>query len=160
RTDRRAGLVVVEPDALGALLGHDVEDLVRDRGPLRPVERIPLDAALVDRRVRALGLAGAAVDALVGDHRGHAGRVSGGCMRAQSRTVACWASSSRSACGPPEPCVGRFGKGLARGEEVRPDLFHESRWGRVIVRLARQSLTRPDTRLRLRWRRLGVWAVT
>src|SRR5581483_8982935 len=65
RTDRRAGLVVVEPDALGALLGHDVEDLVRDRGPLRPVERIPLDAALVDRRVRALGLAGAAVDALV-----------------------------------------------------------------------------------------------
>ena len=71
RADGRAGLLVVEPHALGALLGDDVEDLIVERGVHRAVGAEPLHAGLVDGRVRTLRLAGAAVDALVGDHRGH-----------------------------------------------------------------------------------------
>ena len=71
RTHRRARLLIEEPDALGALLGNDVEDVVRDRVVHPSVLRLPLDRALVDGRVRALGLARAAVDALGRDHRGH-----------------------------------------------------------------------------------------
>src|SRR5439155_12672640 len=66
-----ARLLVVEADALGALLGDDVEDVVGDRRMHRPVGRLPLDPALVDGGVRALRLAGAAVDALAGDDRRH-----------------------------------------------------------------------------------------
>src|SRR5207245_724898 len=65
------GLVVVEADALGALLGDDVEDVVRQRRMHRAVGRLPFDAALVDGGVRALRLAGAAVDAFAGDYRRH-----------------------------------------------------------------------------------------
>src|SRR5262249_24754625 len=63
--------VVVEPDALRALLRNDVEDIVRDRGVHRPVRRLPLDPALVDRGVGALRLTRPAVDALVRDDRRH-----------------------------------------------------------------------------------------
>src|SRR5262245_876389 len=55
--DRLAGLVVVESDALRAEVRIDDVDVL----------------TLRDRLVRALGLAGAAVDALLGDHRGHRG---------------------------------------------------------------------------------------
>src|SRR5437867_6817472 len=71
RADLRARLLVVEPDALGALLGDDVEDVVGDRRMHRPVRRLPLDPALVDGGVRALRLAGAAVAAFAGDHCRH-----------------------------------------------------------------------------------------
>src|SRR6185295_19342975 len=54
-----------------ALLRDDVEDVVRDRGVHRPVGRLPLDPALVDRGVGALGLTRPAVDALVRDDRRH-----------------------------------------------------------------------------------------
>src|SRR5207245_3413694 len=53
------------------LLGDDVEDVVGDRRMHRPVGRLPLDPALVDGGVRALRLAGTAVDALAGDDRRH-----------------------------------------------------------------------------------------
>src|SRR5207244_7864201 len=43
RTDRRARLVVVEADALRALLGDNVEDVVRQRRAHRAVGRLPLD---------------------------------------------------------------------------------------------------------------------
>ena len=72
-TDGGARLLVVEADALGALLRDDVEDVVRQRRMHRAVRRLPLDAALVDGGVRALGLAGPAVDAFTGDHRRHRG---------------------------------------------------------------------------------------
>src|SRR4029453_4773002 len=49
------GLVIVKPDALGTEVRVDNVDVVAFR----------------DRFVRALWLAGAAVDALLGDHRGH-----------------------------------------------------------------------------------------
>src|SRR5262249_11905683 len=51
RADRLAGLVIVEPDALGAEFGVDDVDFF----------------ALADRLVRALGLARAAVDAVGSD---------------------------------------------------------------------------------------------
>ena len=70
-TDRGACLVVVKADALGALLGDDVEDLARQRRVRRPVERLPVHRALIDGRIRALGLAGPTIDALAGDHRRH-----------------------------------------------------------------------------------------
>src|SRR5437867_5670380 len=73
RADLGARLLVVEADALGALLGDDVEDVVGDRRMHRAVGRLPLDPALVDGGVRALGLAGAAVDAFAGDHCRHRG---------------------------------------------------------------------------------------
>src|SRR5256712_11572808 len=71
RADLGARLLIVEADALGALLGDDVEDVVGDRRMHRAVGRLPLHPALVDGCVRALGLAGAAVDALAGDDRRH-----------------------------------------------------------------------------------------
>src|SRR5260370_12857216 len=55
RTDGRAGFLVVETDALGAEQRIDDEDVL----------------ALRDGLVGALRLAGAAVDALFGDHRRH-----------------------------------------------------------------------------------------
>ena len=42
------------PTHLGALLRHDVEDVVRDGGCIRPVRRLPLHRALIDRGVGAL----------------------------------------------------------------------------------------------------------
>src|SRR5207244_11012276 len=71
RANLGARLLVVEADALSALLGDDVEDVVGDPRMHRPVGRLPLDPALVDGGVRALRLAGAAVDAFAGDHRRH-----------------------------------------------------------------------------------------
>src|SRR6185369_7746225 len=59
RTHRRALFLVEEPDAFRALLGNDVVDVLRQRG-VRPVV-LEGGAALVDGRVRTLGLAGAAV---------------------------------------------------------------------------------------------------
>src|SRR5439155_25937811 len=71
RTDRGAGLVIEEADALGTLLGDDVEDVVRDGRVHRAVGRLPLDAALIDGGVGALRLAGPAVDAFAGDYGCH-----------------------------------------------------------------------------------------
>src|SRR5262245_196059 len=73
RADRRALFLVEEAHALGAFRGDDVIDVLGERR-LAVAAVLPLGAALVDRRVRALGLACAAVDALLGDHRGHGGR--------------------------------------------------------------------------------------
>ena len=70
RTHGGAGLVIEEADTFGALLGNDVEDVVRDRGVCDAVQ-LPLDAALVNGGVRALGLTRAAVDALVRNDRRH-----------------------------------------------------------------------------------------
>src|SRR5215813_4907962 len=63
-------LLVEEADALGALLGNNVIDLLRD-GRMALAVVLPRRTALVDRRVGAFRLAGAAVDALLGDHRRH-----------------------------------------------------------------------------------------
>src|SRR5262249_9210726 len=71
RAHRGAGLVVVEADAFGALLGDDVEDLARQRRPHRPVGCLPVHGALIDGRIGALRLACAAVDAFAGDHGRH-----------------------------------------------------------------------------------------
>ena len=66
RTDGSACLVVVEADALGALLRHDVEDLVDERRTLGPVGRIPFDAMfaahIVDDVQHGLVPAGGRVD--------------------------------------------------------------------------------------------------
>jgi len=50
-----ASFLIMESDALRALLGDDVEDVVRQRRMHRPVLRLPFDSALVDGGVRALG---------------------------------------------------------------------------------------------------------
>src|SRR5262245_5051441 len=65
-------LLIEEADALGALLGYDLVDILADGWMGRPVV-LPRAPPLVDRRVRTLRLAGAAVDAFRGDHRRHAG---------------------------------------------------------------------------------------
>src|SRR5438093_601781 len=59
RANRRAGLLIVEADALGAQLRIDDEDVL----------------ALADGLVRALGLARPAVDALHGDEGRHVRRI-------------------------------------------------------------------------------------
>jgi hypothetical protein len=69
-TNGGAGFLIVESHALRTLLRNDVENIRGDRRVLHTVQ-LPLDAALVDGRVRALGLASPAVDALAGDHRRH-----------------------------------------------------------------------------------------
>src|SRR5882724_10813245 len=71
RADLGARLLVVEDDALGALLGDDVEDVVGDGRMHRAIGRLPFHAALVDGGVGALRLAGPAVDAFAGDHGRH-----------------------------------------------------------------------------------------
>src|SRR6185369_8491415 len=71
RTYGRALLLIEESHTLRALFGHDVIDVGRDRGMLL-ADVLPLGTTLVDGRVRALRLARTAVDALLGDHRGHA----------------------------------------------------------------------------------------
>ena len=67
------GLPLLDLDALDtAALPLDVVDkkFMRERRVLL-TPMFPLLSALVDRRVRAFRLAGAAVDALLGDHRRH-----------------------------------------------------------------------------------------
>src|SRR5688572_23526956 len=71
-TDGGALLLIEEADALRALLRHDVVHVLRERRAAFAAA-VPRSAALVDRRVGAFRLAGAAVDALLGDHGGHAG---------------------------------------------------------------------------------------
>src|SRR5437867_3519310 len=66
-------LLVEKADALRALLRDDVINVLL-KGGLTLAVRLPRRAALVDRRVRALGLAGAAVDALGRDRRRHGRR--------------------------------------------------------------------------------------
>src|SRR5213593_4389015 len=70
RTHRRALLLIEKPDALRALLGDDVIDVLLQGGMALPLV-LPGDPAFVDGRVRALGLTGPAVDALGSDHRRH-----------------------------------------------------------------------------------------
>src|SRR2546428_7843553 len=73
RTDGGALLLIEEADAFGALLGHDVVD-VGGQGRMSVAVAVPRHTTFVDRRVRAFGLAGSAVDAFGGDHRGHCAR--------------------------------------------------------------------------------------
>src|SRR5215469_2754913 len=68
--DRGALLLVEEADALGALDGRDVIDVLLQWGIGRAVE-FPVGAAFINRGVRALGLACAAVDTFLGDQGGH-----------------------------------------------------------------------------------------
>src|SRR5204863_4071186 len=70
RAHRRALLLIEKPDALRALLGDYVIDVLMEGGMALPVV-LPGGAAFVDGRVRALGLTGPAVDALGSDHRRH-----------------------------------------------------------------------------------------
>src|SRR5437867_12925579 len=70
RAHRRALLLIEKPDALRALLGDDVIDVLLEGGMALPVV-LPGNPAFVDGRVRALGLTGPAVDALGSDHRRH-----------------------------------------------------------------------------------------
>jgi len=56
RTHRGAGFVIEEANALGALLGHDIED-VEAKGRLFDALEFPLHATLVNGGVRALGFA-------------------------------------------------------------------------------------------------------
>src|SRR5580700_2860712 len=70
RAYRRALFLVEEADALGAFVGDDVVDVFFDRRLGRAIE-FPLRAALVNRGVRALRLARAAVDAFFCNQRGH-----------------------------------------------------------------------------------------
>src|SRR4029079_1573984 len=72
--------------ALRALLGHDVIDVLRDRGVRSPLVLV-VGAALVDGRIRTLGLTGAAVDALLRDHRGHGGGPYRATVRVTTRTT-------------------------------------------------------------------------
>src|SRR5437773_8199167 len=79
--------LIEKPDALRALLRDDVRDDVIDvlmQGGMALPVVLPGRPALVDGGVRALGLAGSAVDALGSDHRRHGvARVSvGGTMTA------------------------------------------------------------------------------
>src|SRR5262249_36235400 len=69
-THRGALLLIEEPDALGALLGHDEVDVLHERG-MRLALVLPRLPAFIDGRVGTLGLAGPAIDALLGDHRRH-----------------------------------------------------------------------------------------
>src|SRR5437879_452065 len=62
RTDGGALLLIEEADAFGALLGHDVVD-VGGQGRMSVAVAVPRHTTFVDRRVRAFGLAGSAVDA-------------------------------------------------------------------------------------------------
>src|SRR5262245_5173627 len=63
-------LLIEEPDALGALLGHDEVDVLHKCG-MRLTIVLPRLPAFIDGGVGTLGLAGPAVDALLGDHRRH-----------------------------------------------------------------------------------------
>src|ERR1700687_3118635 len=69
-TDRRALLLVEETNALGALVGDYIIDVLLDRRRSRAVQ-LPRSAALVDCGVGAFGLARAAIDAFFGNQRGH-----------------------------------------------------------------------------------------
>src|SRR5271156_6639280 len=69
RADRGALFLIEEADALGALVGDYVIDVVLDRRMGRSVE-FPLRAALVNRGVGTLGLARTAVDAFFCYQRG------------------------------------------------------------------------------------------
>src|SRR5262245_6954946 len=64
-------LLIEEADAFRALAGDDEIHILRERGVRLPLV-IVLRAAFVDGGVRALRLAGPAVDACLGDHRRHA----------------------------------------------------------------------------------------
>src|SRR5262249_12026112 len=85
-----AGFLVMETDALGALLGNDEKDVLRDRRVHDAVE-LPLDAALIDRGVWALRLARPAVDAFGSDDCCHCLHVSPG----MSPMGVCIVSASR-----------------------------------------------------------------
>src|SRR5258707_6032937 len=56
RADCRTLFLIEEADALGAFVGHDIVDVVFDRGLVPPLE-FPLLAAFVNRGVGALALA-------------------------------------------------------------------------------------------------------
>src|SRR5258708_16073081 len=68
--DRRALLLIEETNALGALVGDDIVDVLFDCRRSRAVQ-LPRRAALVDCGVGAFGLARAAIDAFFGNQRGH-----------------------------------------------------------------------------------------
>ncbi|MBP1690401.1 MAG: hypothetical protein H6Q34_974 [Deltaproteobacteria bacterium] len=70
RADCGTLLLIEETDALSALLRHDVIDVPSDRGVFLSIV-LPLSAAFVDRRIRALWLTRAAVDAFFRNYRGH-----------------------------------------------------------------------------------------
>src|SRR5690348_1403517 len=70
RAYRRALFLIKEPDAFGALVGNDVIDVLHERGMSRAVQ-FPFGRAFVNRGVGAFGLAGTAVDALLGYYGGH-----------------------------------------------------------------------------------------
>jgi hypothetical protein len=72
RTHRRAGLMIIEAHALGALGRHDIVDVLGQRRASDAVE-LPRHAAGINRGIRALGLASSAVDALARDCRCHLG---------------------------------------------------------------------------------------
>jgi hypothetical protein len=62
--------VVVEANAFGAFGGNYVVDVLSDGGALLAV-KFPFHPARINRGIRTLGLAGAAVDALARDGRRH-----------------------------------------------------------------------------------------
>jgi len=70
RADRGARFVIVEADAFSALLRDDVKNVLGDRRVLHAIE-VPLNATLINRGVRALGLARAAIDAFRSNNRCH-----------------------------------------------------------------------------------------
>src|SRR5262245_8804852 len=105
RAHRRALLLVEETHALGAFLGNDVVQVLGQRR-MRFTVVGPRHPTLVDGCVRALGLTRAAVDALLGDHRGHRGLILVGVYTqpdgrlttgAQPRTAAADDSAERTA---------------------------------------------------------------
>ncbi len=67
RAYRNALLVVVKSDALGALVGNDVVELIGKGGMILPVQFVLL-AAGIDRCIGALGFTSATVDAFFIDH--------------------------------------------------------------------------------------------
>src|SRR5258708_22553784 len=69
-TDRRALFLIEETHALGAFVGDNIVDVLLDRGRGCAVQ-LPCRAALVDCGVGAFGLARAAIDAFLGNQRGH-----------------------------------------------------------------------------------------
>src|SRR5262249_57792257 len=128
---------VVAGAAVGAFLGHDGEDLVRQRRMHGAVGGLPLDRALVDGGVGAFGLAGTAVDALGGDHGGH-----GWCAEAylpQGRR-----SSATPTSRPPLPVMTSESRDLP-GRVRRSGWTPAARCGRRRGDMSSDGPTRPPT---------------
>ena len=68
RAYRGALFLIEKTDALGAFVGNDVVDILLERRMMVAVQ-FPLGAAFINRRIRAFGFAGPAIDTFLSDYR-------------------------------------------------------------------------------------------